>query len=203
MRSTAWPDAPAPAWPTPSGQPDGRVLIGSTIQRPTGRTAESIRLLPGGAFDASLDGDGRWQQASSTLSDLAVLPGGGLLVGGGNARPTADQAKVTRLRADGSQEPNFGTAGQQVFPACTSAGPLAVQADGRLLVGLHLNTAPRTDLIRLRPDGAADPGFGRAGLFRLPQPRTAVDDVLLQRDGKIVLGGGEVDTASVLVRLLP
>ena len=62
---------------------------------------------------------------------------------------------------------------------------LAVQSDGRLLVGgffARVGGASRSNLARLNPDGSLDSSFN-------PTPNGAVHAIALQPDGKILIGG--------------
>ena len=62
---------------------------------------------------------------------------------------------------------------------------LAVQADGKILVGgsfTALGGQPRTNLARLDPDGTLDPGFD-------PRAGGQVNALVVQEDGRVLVGG--------------
>lgn len=84
------------------------------------------------------------------------------------------------------------------FPKFVGTGVLAtaVQGDGRILVGggfSEVNGVARNHLVRLLPDGTLDPSFDAA----LPS-FGAVNAIIVQADGRIVISGG----VSGLTRLL-
>jgi len=90
--------------------------------------------------------------------------------------------RLARLNADGSLDSTFN-------PSVTSAGAevnsLAVQADGRILVGgtfNELNGKRREYIGRLHPDGTLDEDFN-------PGADLWIKCVAVQADGKILVGG--------------
>jgi uncharacterized delta-60 repeat protein len=75
---------------------------------------------------------------------------------------------------------------------------VAVQPDGKIVVGVRAATDAFTGLValRLKPSGELDPSFGSGGeVFAKPNPLGAdfdvpsIDAIALQPDGKILLGG--------------
>lgn len=62
---------------------------------------------------------------------------------------------------------------------------LAVQADGKILLGGSFVTPDRKVLIRLNPDGTQDITFDYAGREGALHPST---DLVIQRDGKLLIG---------------
>lgn len=129
----------------------------------------------------------------SSALDAAVLPDGRILLAG---RIGADAA-VIRLTEAGALDASFGTGGIVRVPfgsplAVFSA--LAVLSDGTIVAaGLTRNASPTPTgavLARLLPDGALDPSFGLAGIVReLPAAASALRDLAMQTDGKIVAVG--------------
>lgn len=85
-----------------------------------------------------------------------------LLVGG-----TGDEYTITRLRANGSIDPDFGRDGRVEI----ASEHVAVQSDGRILVLSTLESADRSEsdplLTRLLPDGEVDRSFGQRGQLRV------------------------------------
>ncbi len=86
----------------------------------------------------------------------------------------------------GSLDPDFHRAatGSEIVKA------LAVQVDGRILVGGGFKSydgQPRDGLARLNPDGTLDPTF--TPHFGDSSPGTLVMSILVQSDGKILVGG--------------
>lgn len=169
-------------------QPDGKILMG-------GNTTYLRRLHLDGSLDSSFN-------AETNLDNLAqaaaLQPDGKIVVVGSFTR------SVLRLMPDGSKDSMFdcgvtfgdGSSSDPCFGVTGggSAGgrrrqlALAVQPDGRILVGGHFGSYGgliwQINLIRLLASGAPDPdfSFGRG-------PGFAVRTVTLQRDGRILIGG--------------
>jgi uncharacterized delta-60 repeat protein len=104
--------------------------------------------------------------------------------------------QVVRFDSNGSLNKSFGSGGvtnpfaPNNNPA--SAGALALQSDGKLLV-----VAGGGTVVRLNSDGSLDTNFGNGGMTTAPSVPTgwgfSGGPVLVQRDGKILLGGTASD----------
>ncbi len=96
----------------------------------------------------------------------------------------------------GALDPNFNP-GSGVTGAVYA---IAVQPDGKLVIGgefTAVNGVPRNNLARLNPDGSLDTVFGLgAGV------NGRIEAMLLQPDGKIVIGGAFSSVNGVLRRSL-
>ena len=96
---------------------------------------------------------------------------------------------LARYRSDGSLDPTFGDQGKTVSNRFNAIA-LARQSDGKLLT-LGSQSIPRArvffmELTRFNPDGSLDPDFHAT----LPCEATG-SDLLIQPDGKIVVGGAQ------------
>ncbi|WP_437486827.1 delta-60 repeat domain-containing protein [Sorangium sp. So ce1014] len=85
---------------------------------------------------------------------------------------------------------------------------MAVQPDGRILVGARSVEAGATDflVVRFEPDGGLDTTFGEDGYALAGVPGGVAVDMALQRDGRIVVAGNVGEHAAsrpTLVRFLP
>jgi len=138
-------------------QPDGKILIAGYFTSYNGVGRNRIaRLNTDGSLDGTFDpGTG----ADGSITDLALLPNGKILIAGGftfyNGSPAP---RVARLNANGSLDPTFlpGTGPN------SSVNALTVQADGRILIAgnfTSVNGAPRGRVARLHVDGTLDAGF--------------------------------------------
>ncbi len=150
--------------------------------------------------------------ASQALG-VVVRPDGRIVVAG-TAYRSADISEMALLQlgADGVPDEGFGTAGE-VLADFRSAGwrasgalSVALDASGRLVVaGSAKSISGNTDFaaIRVLADGQLDPAFGAAGYAAAGfegtggQTLDAATSVVIQRDGKLVLGG-IVDRGSAL-----
>ena len=123
--------------------------------------------------------------ATATVYTVVALTNGQVLIGG--AFTSAGQfpaANVARLNADGSPDTIFNP-GPAVDRGYVTA--LAVQPDGRIVVGGSFYSSvgvAQAYLTRLNADGSVDAAFDQ-NIF----VDGTVNALLLQGDGKIVLGG--------------
>lgn len=167
-------------------QPDGRILAAGMFSRVNGEARGSlIRLHPDGRLDEDF---GRGLSFDSDVSDIALQPDGRILVAGifewvsGTRLPF-----IVRLKADGTPDETFQPNGGPVHDASTWVAAVAVQPDGRILIGGRFDrvdglTAP--NLARLNPDGTLDRTFKLRG-----GASGQVEHIDLQPDGRIVVAG--------------
>ena len=173
-------------------QPDGKILVGGAFWAlggsGTGMTQHWFigRLNLDGSLDTSFN-----PGANSGVDALAVQPDGKILVGGefktlgGGGMGTTPRNYIGRLYADGSLDTSFETGSNGLVSA------LAVQADGKILVGGDFTTlggggtgtTTRNHIGRLNPDGSLDAGFD-------PGANNDVSTLAVEADGKILVGGG-------------
>lgn len=200
----------------------GAVVAGTASPVTTANDAVVVRLLADGALDPDFGAGGLvaidWGLDDASVDGaaaLALLEDGRLVLGGFGCSHDGlygfcDRTTwaVARLLADGSPDPTFGTAGRIHGPLCEPPGcplylpgadDLVTQGDGRILFTYVHQRDPDLELdfgvIRLLPDGAADPGFGAGGLASIDfgsvgDPRSDVSyAVALAPDGRPVVGG--------------
>jgi uncharacterized delta-60 repeat protein len=158
-------------------QADGKLVISGAHPWPLEfvRDFALIRLLPGGALDASFDGDGL-ATADFGLVESArsviVLADGRLVVAGpyGTNNDPGDFA-LARFMADGSVDTTFGSGGLATVDSGESdrAEQVIQLPNAKLLVaGSTVPSGPKADflLARFHPDGLLDTSFGSGGLLR-------------------------------------
>lgn len=92
--------------------PDGRVLLAGHVRRPDGASSVVVRLTPAGALDLTFGDDGIVRdpvpaETELRVEDLALLPGGAMLVAGRRD----GRWFVARLQADGALDETFGERG--------------------------------------------------------------------------------------------
>jgi uncharacterized delta-60 repeat protein len=115
---------------------------------------------------------------------------------------------ISRFRPDGTVDAHFGRNGITVTAPAGSRSErlsgIALQPDGKIVVGGQMAKGPSGDFALLRYDarGVLDPSFGRDGLVAVDFAgrEDQVRAVSLQADGKIV-GVGPSETDFALVRL--
>jgi uncharacterized delta-60 repeat protein len=159
-------------------QPDGRILLGGAFSLPT---RGINRRQASGAVDNSFNpGSG----ADGAVHALAVQPDGSVLLGGAFSVVAGDAHRaVARLDASGLLDTAFSTGALTVGTVFC----LAVQTDGKVLVGGDFATAAGTNrvkLARLNADGTLDSSFN-VGLGA----NATIYAVGLQSSGQIIVGG--------------
>jgi uncharacterized delta-60 repeat protein len=180
-------------------RPDGRILAagradanGST-DFDSGADFAFVQLNADGSRDATFGpaGDGTLVYGGKyedEMDAIAMLSDGSVLAAG---QSRADFAMV-RLTPGGMIDPTFGTKGLVKtdfgFPSDFARG-IAIQGDGRII--LAGTAGPDFAVARYSANGQLDPSFGAGGKVRMDGGGLdQASDVLLQRDGKIVVIGG-------------
>ncbi|HRH70462.1 MAG TPA: delta-60 repeat domain-containing protein [Flavobacteriales bacterium] len=155
-------------------QPDGKHVVVGGFLSYFSRTANRVaRLNPDGQVDATFNA---WWGINSLVRDVVLQPDGKMIIGGHfvDIADATYSGRVMRLNSDGSYDPTFVAAWNQI----STTRRLALQADGKVLAmsvgGLN----------RLLPNGALDPAF-TPGLSP-----GALFDVLSLPDGGILVAGG-------------
>src|SRR5229473_2588828 len=153
----------------------------------------SLRLSPAvvpGSLDANFNPPlvAAPNNPGAAVYVVALQPDGQILIGGlffAVSDTTNLLANMARLNPDGSIDPSF-LPGRVADTGYVDA--IGVQADGKIVVGGSFyssrGNAP-VNLLRLNADGTLDSGF-----FRFSEVDGPVNAVLLQSDGKILIGGG-------------
>ncbi len=156
-------------------QADGKTVIGGLFERVGGVRMPGIaRLNPDGSRDVTFNvGTG----ANERIFAIAIQPDGKIIAAGSFTRFNGQSvSRIVRLNSDGSIDTSF-TPGV-LFNNAVHA--LAIQADGKILVGGVFSAASR--LVRLNTDGSLDAALGSINV--------AVLAVLITHDNKILVGGG-------------
>ena len=166
-------------------QADGKVLIGGQFTTVNGTSRGRIaRLNSDGSLDTSF-GNGL-EGASGTVESVGLQPDGKVLIGGGFSTVNGtSRGRIARLNSDGSLDTNFGNG---LAGANGIVYSVALQADGKVLIGGNYSTVNRTargKIARLNSDGSLDTTFGNG----LAGANFFVQLVALQADGKVLIGG--------------
>lgn len=159
-------------------QEDGGVLIGGAFLRVNGELrARLVRLQPSGAIDTTF--------ADASISDavyaIALQADGRILVGGAfESVGTLQRAHLARLQADGTVDASFDPGVQD-----GAVYSIAIDAADRILAGgpfEQVQGQRRPGLRRWLADGRLDESF-------LPAVAGAIRTVVVDRDGRILVGG--------------
>jgi uncharacterized delta-60 repeat protein len=186
-------------------QPDGKIVVAgyswTSYVRPL-----VARFTSTGAPDASFGPEG-WRKLDNrgVLYGVAVQPDG-KIVAAGEAGAT-DDAGVYRLGANGLPDNGFGGNGTVALDTGSSeyARTLALQPDGKIVVGGSTDAADDGVVWRVNVDGGRDQGFGRNGeLIVAAAGLEEVRGVAVQPDAKIALTGTKEgnDPDALIYRLL-
>ncbi len=166
-------------------QPDGRVLLGGTFTNSSSAIRHIARLNSDGSLDMAFNSRidiviGKIYEVKA----LALQPDGKVLLGGYFTKVNGvSRNNIVRLNADGSLD----TAFNPVTGANDLVYAMALQPDGRILLGgnfTSVNGIGRNRIARLNADGSLDTSFNPGSGANL-----AVAAMVLQPDGKILLGG--------------
>lgn len=165
-------------------QSDNQAIITGWFTTVAGTTRNRIaRLNAFGGLDTSFDpGTG----PNSDVYDAVIQPDGKVLIGGWFSTVGAvARDGVARLNSDGSLDPTFdpgtGVDGGDSYD-------VALQSDGKVLVAgsfTTFNGTARNRVARLGANGSLDTSFDTSA-----GPNAVVDDMAIQSDGNIVIGGG-------------
>ncbi|MFV9507209.1 MAG: hypothetical protein AB4911_21875 [Oscillochloridaceae bacterium umkhey_bin13] len=176
-------------------QPNGSVLIGGQFTQVNAQPRIRLtRLTATGALDAYNPFNG----PNNEVYALALQPDGKILAVGAfdavSAISPRPRPGLVRFEEDGNLDADFDLGG-------TTTGVInrvVVQPDGKILIGgqfSNSNLPDQPNLVRLSANGVPDPSFD-AG----QGPDGPIQDLLLQPDGKILIGGFfnryDLDTAA-------
>ena len=162
---------------------DGRLLIGGEFTTINGTVRNrTARLNANGSLDTTFDpGSG----VNDSVFSIAVQSDGRIVLGGFfDTINNFGRQYIARLHADGSLDTSFEPGGGPNSPVNT----VIVQPDGRLLIGggfTAVGGVKRNGVARLNADGSLDASFDSAG-----GADGLVSAIVLQPDGRVLLGGG-------------
>ena len=165
-------------------QADGKILVGGDFTTGLETGNNICRLNAGGTVDSGFNPGTDYQ-----VNSLAVQPDGKILVGG-DFTTLCGQSRnaIGRLNADGTLDTGFNPGAGHNSPYSPWVYSLAVQADGKILVGGYFTTLGGQTLNylgRLNADGTLDTGFNPVAGGAYPYVRS----LAVQADGKILVGG--------------
>ena len=163
-------------------QPDGKILIAGNIGVSVNGTNHYgvARLNTNGTVDTNFQFG-----ADGTIHSVGLQPDGKILLAGYGIGNSTNWNGVARLNADGSMDGTF----QPGTDSNSSLVMVVPQSDGKVVCfGSHVyvNGTNRNGLVRLNSNGSVDAGFNSA----TGAPNNASAAIVLQPDGKILIGGG-------------
>jgi uncharacterized delta-60 repeat protein len=181
-------------------QSDGKILVGGDFNEYLGESTNGIVRLNsdgsrdtsfniGTGFRGSLDGT---TAGDDSVNTLAIQEDGKIIVGGNFTSYNGVGAnRIIRLNSDGSRDTSFNI-GTGFSGIDRSVYKLVVQSDGKILIGGNFtsyNGLGANKIIRLNSDGSRDSSFDMGSGFGDWFGGGVVNSILLQTDGKILVGG--------------
>lgn len=204
-------------------QSDGKIVVVGTGVNNKTTTSEDFRIVrynSDGSLDATFGNNGKVttdlfnNSPDQALSLVIQSVDGKLVVLGDTNVNGMIKFALVRYNSDGNIDINFGDNGKVTtdFGNNTNgATSLVIQSDGKLIAGgsVYIDYSGgdnRFALARYNPDGNLDTSFGNGG-----KVITAITEsisysylysLVMQTDGKLVVGGTSNDNTFVLVRYL-
>lgn len=177
-------------------QTDGKILIAGKFTSYDGNPSpQSARINADGSFDASyaapsLSGG---SPSERRIADIVSQADGKIIIGGHFERVAGLSRKcIARLNTDGTVDTSFKPGDGAQLTYGTLVASMYVMPGGKILIGGKFNTYDginRKSIARLNADGSLDmtfdPGTGLVDF--LPYPM--VNNIEVQADGKILIGG--------------
>lgn len=189
-------------------QPDGKILVVGLVTDSGAHDNFGMwRLKRSGELDSAFSGDGFAQYgdpASNDVSrDVAVDPRGRIVVAGFTGDGVDRDLAVVRLTSHGAPDAGFNlgsSAYVPVHPGTDYATSVAVQPDGRILVGgfysgtpgnAVLRIIPGSDLVNPPTPASLDSGFGQGGVVGVTgtTPNGNADVAVVRRRKILFLDG--------------
>jgi uncharacterized delta-60 repeat protein len=164
-------------------QNDGKVLIAGTFTEYNGMNVNRIaRVNSDGSLDTSFNvGTG----ANSNINTTSIQSDGKVIIGGDfTSYNGTNRNRIARLNTDGSLDTTFNV-GTGVNDSVYTT---TIQSDGKVIIGGQFTTYNGTNInriARLNTDGSLDTSFNVGTGF----DNNWVNVVLIQSDGKVVVGG--------------
>jgi len=158
------------------------------------------RYLPDGSLDPGFGVDGKVKMdftgagGDDRVNAVAVQTDGRLVAAG----HALDDWALARFMQDGTLDPSFGTGGKVTtgFAGGGTAAGLVAQSDAKLVAAgtadAGTGSGPDFALVRYRPDGSLDPGFGVAGKVTTDFGAGGIDRanaLAVQADDRLVAAG--------------
>ena len=198
-------------------QGNGAILVSGQLTLGSSATpghAGLARYDANGTLDGSFGSGGKLTLANLALGEaLALQADGRILVAGSAPVGPSSGFALMRLEANGSADAGFGNRGLATAAFSTQddfGRAVAVQADGRIVVAGQSSNRSNSDfaVARFSDNGTLDSSFGTGGKLTIDffGSFDGAENVLMQPDGKIVLGGfarNGTRTGYGLARVLP
>ncbi|HYC48023.1 MAG TPA: hypothetical protein VED01_21325 [Burkholderiales bacterium] len=148
-------------------QPDGRILVAGSSRTGSSFDFSLVRYNADGSLDTSFDTDGKVTTGigpDESGRSLALQADGKIIVAGYSWNGSDYDFALARYTTSGSLDTSFDGDGKlvtRVGPSTDYGFSVALQADGKIVVGGHSSNGSNYDfaLVRYNVDGSLDAGF--------------------------------------------
>lgn len=171
------------------------VLLSSSTVLPTAH-ASAGDLDPNFGSGGKVTTDfGATLLSGAFINDVAIQPDGKIIAVGIFHKTDFDRdIAIARYKNDGSPDRSFGTRGRVVTDlgltqADSFSQSVTIQSDGKILIAVSGGPVFTITLARYNNDGSLDQTFGSGGLLKTDIRGTALQRLVIQPDGKIVVPG--------------
>jgi uncharacterized delta-60 repeat protein len=177
-------------------QPDGKIVIAGSVYTEYISDYLVARYLPNGTPDMTFGLNGVAvidHSANDEISAIKIQPDGKLIFTGYSAGEN-ESFSLVRLMPNGDLDPGFGSNSDGILcgPGALMGKRIELQPDGKIVIaGAHAQGGNyNISISRFENNGNLDETFGEDGVITTPFSTTCqANALLLQPDGKIVIGG--------------
>ena len=171
-------------------QPDSCLLVGGEFLMYNNSFSSNIcRILPNGMIDTNFvcsNGVG----FNNSVSDIELLNNNRIIVGGNfsSYNGVSNVNYLTSLMMDGTLDVNFNIAAG--FSG--NVNSIAISKESRIIVGgnfNYFNNISTRNLVQLNPNGSRNFGFDIGAGFQQSMSTPTVNDIVVQNDSNILVGG--------------
>jgi uncharacterized delta-60 repeat protein len=180
-------------------QADGKIVVGGSTHNGSNLDFAVARYNADGTLDTTFDSDGKTATAVGSSDDAInalAIQGDGRIVAAGYAVVGGDyDFALVRYNTDGSLDATFDTDGRVVTSAQNlyNARAIALQSDGKIVVGGYADTGGRFVVARYLTDGSLDTTFDTDGIVKMGtapgDPPDLCFSIAIQADQKILAAG--------------
>lgn len=199
-------------------QPDGKIVIGGRIVNDDS-VFGLIRVHSDGSLDTSFGNNGKVLTTIGNFgstSRILLQPDGKILLGGITyTDETYYDYTIIRYNTDGSLDTSFNNIGHasQTFNSSSydEVADMALQSDGKIVLVGRTGQIPgipniefNIGVMRFNSDGSLDTIFNGKGkhIIGTTNLEEAANEVLIQADGKILIGGYLIENSIYKVMLV-
>jgi uncharacterized delta-60 repeat protein len=174
-------------------QPDQKILAAGSGYKNGIPTNVLLRILPDGTMDNSFGVNGIVDSTfgiGESFPYITLQPDGKIV----EVSWYYPGFLLVRYNPDGSLDKSFGNNGTVLtgFGGVTIPTSIALEPDGKIVIGGNYNaTYTEFLLARYTTNGTLDGSFGHQGIIttNFGKYGDAIDDIVIQPDGKIIVGG--------------